>query len=181
MNLPRERLEVTWMTKMSEHHDIYVRAHTVRVDAKPSSNKNQTSEPKWSDYALVFDCESRITADQTLTFGFWRFCEIRNGEYVALEEGIFHDNGLSAKEIRILRKFARSRKADTSEDGCNRIRLYPRYKFIREVVGIAIQAKAFVVCFNCGFDLSRIAVDWETAYNGGWSLILSEWANPDTG
>jgi hypothetical protein len=153
----------------------------VRVDAKPSgSNKNEKSEPKWSDYALVFDCESRITADQTLTFGFWRFCELRNGEYVALEEGIFHDNALSAKEIGILRKFARSTRADTSEDGYNRIRLYSRSKFIDEVLGIAIQAKAFIVCFNCGFDLSRIAVDWENAENGGWSLILSQWRDPKT-
>src|ERR1017187_4769479 len=164
------------------NNDIYVRAHTVRVDAKPSgSNKNEKSEPKWSDYALVFDCESRITADQTLTFGFWRFCELRNGEYAALEEGIFHDEELKAKEIGILRKFVRSRKADTTEDGYNRIRLYSRSKFIHEVLGIAIQARAFIVCFNCGFDLSRIAVDWENARNGGWSLILSQWRNPKTG
>ena len=46
--------------------------------------------------------------------------------------------------------------------------------------GIAIQAKAFIVCFNSGFDLSRLALDWETAKNGGWSLILSQWRNPKT-
>src|ERR1039458_186913 len=140
------------------NHEIYVRAYTLRLDQKKQrESSRQDNESKWSDYALVFDCESRITADQTLTFGFWRFCELRNGEYVALEEGIFHDNALSAKEIGILRKFARSTKADTSEDGYNRIRLYSRSKFIDEVLGIAIQAKAFIVCFNCGFDLSRIA------------------------
>jgi hypothetical protein len=165
---------------MNELHDIYVRAHTVRIDAKKISDTTHHSALKWADYALVFDCESRVTPDQTLTFGFWRFCELRNGEYVAQEEGIFHDNALSAKEIGILRKFARSIKADTSKDGYNRIRLYSRSKFIHEVLGIAIQAKAFIACFNSGFDLSRIAVDWETAINGGWSLILSQWRNPKT-
>ena len=64
-----------WMS-----HDIYLRAHTVPISEKdkPKGAYIQ-NEPKWSDYALVFDCESRITADQTLTFGFWRFCELRNG------------------------------------------------------------------------------------------------------
>jgi hypothetical protein len=37
------------------------------------------------------------------------------------------------------------------------------------------------VCFNAGFDLSRLGVDWETAENGGWSLILSQWRNSITG
>ena len=80
--------------------------------------------------------------------------------------------------------FANTREAtkpDTTDDGCDRLRLYSRSKFIEEVFGIAIQAKALIVCFNAGFDLSRIALDWETARNGGWSLILSQWRNPKTG
>src|SRR4029077_8151155 len=35
--------------------------------------------------------------------------------------------------------------------------------------------------FNLPFDLSRLAVNWETAENGGWSLILSRWCNPENG
>ena len=58
---------------MSEHHDIYVRAHTVQLEKKRHKDE-RPGEPKWLDYALIFDSESRITADQTLTFGFWRFC-----------------------------------------------------------------------------------------------------------
>jgi hypothetical protein len=72
-------------------------------------------------------------------------------------------------------------KPDAATDGCNRLRLYSRSKFIKEVLGIAIQANALIVCFNSGFDLSRLALDWETAANGGWSLILSQWRNPKTG
>ena len=139
---------------MSQQHDIYVRAYAVQLDEKRVANGRQDNGPKWPDYALVFDCESRITADQTLTFGFWRFCELRDSRYVCIEEGIFHDdNGLRAREFDLLRKYARATQPDTANDGCNRLRLYARSKFIEEVFGIAIQAKALIVCFNAGFDL----------------------------
>jgi hypothetical protein len=161
---------------------IYLRAHTVPIDKKKDKGGGSISdEPKWSDHALVFDCETRVSADLTLTFGFWRFCELRDGKYACIEEGIFHDDDLGAKEFNLLRKYARSTKADTTDDGCDRLRLYSRSKFIKESLGFAIQAKALIVCFNSGFDLSRHAVDWETADNGGWSLIVSKWPNPRTG
>lgn len=166
----------------AKRHDIYVRAHTVNLENKQRGNTRLYDEPKWPDFALVFDCESRTSADQTLTFGSWRFCELRNDIYVCTEEGIFHDeNGLMATEIDLLRRFARSTKPDTTDDGCNRLRLYSRNKFVPEALGIAIQSRALIVCFNAGFDLSRLAVDWETAENGGWSLILSQWRNRKTG
>jgi hypothetical protein len=165
--------------------NIYVRAHTVvqqnKENEKKKSNSNrQNAEPKWPDIALIFDCESRITADQTLTFGFWRFCELRNGNYVALEEGVFHDDELGAKELAALRKYATAKKPETTNDGCDRLRLYSRSKFIKEVFGIAIQAKALIVGFNLPFDLSRIAVDWNPAQDGGWTLIMKQWRNPKT-
>src|SRR5467141_1686874 len=140
---------------MSEHHDIYVRAHTIQMEKQQRENVRQNSEIKWPDYALVFDCESRITADQTLTFGSWRFCELRDDGYVCTEEGFFHDDKeLSVHEFNELRKYARGTKPDTTDDGCDRLRLFSRAKFIEEVFGMAIQAKALIVCFNSGFDLS---------------------------
>jgi hypothetical protein len=166
---------------MSEHHDIYVRAYTIQLDKTKRDSVREDNEPKWPDSALFFDVESRVTADQTPTFGFWRFCELRDNGYVCVEEGILHDDRLGAKELHVLRTFARATTPETSDDGCERLRLYTRAKFIEEVFGIAIQAKALIVLFNAGFDLSRIAVDWETAKNGGWSLILSQWRNPKTG
>jgi hypothetical protein len=168
---------------MSHQHDIYLRAYTVPPDEKkPRNGSSHPGDQKWPDYLLVLDCESRLTPDQILTCGFWRFCELRNGIYVCTEEGIFHDDkGLSANEFDFLRRYARTMKPETTDDGCSRLRLYSRSKFVEEVLGIAIQAKALVVCFNAGFDLSRLAVDWETANNGGWSLILSQWRNPKTG
>jgi hypothetical protein len=165
---------------MSEYHDIYVRAYTIQLDKTKRDSVREDNEPKWPDSALFFDVESRLTADQTPTFGFWRFCELRDSGYVCVEEGILHDDRLGAKELHVLRTFARATTPETSDDGCGRLRCYSRAKFIEEVFGIAIQAKALIVLFNAGFDLSRIAVDWETARNGGWSLILSQWRNPKT-
>ena len=60
------------------NYDIYLRAHTVQLDKKQRPGKRHDEEPKWPEYALIVDCESRTTADQTLTFGFWRFCELRD-------------------------------------------------------------------------------------------------------
>jgi hypothetical protein len=70
---------------------------------------------------------------------------------------------------------------ETADDGSSRLHLYSRSKFVMEVFGMAIQAKAMIVGFNLPFDLSRLALDWEIAESGGWSLILSQWRNPDTG
>jgi hypothetical protein len=137
------------------------------------------SDAKWPNHVLVLDCESRTTADQSLTFGFWQFCELREHAYVCLEEGILHDINIKRDELEALRRYATSEKAHTADDGCDRLRWYSHPKFIAEVLGVAIQAKAIIVCFNAGFDLSRIALDWEEAKNGGWSLILSQWRNPN--
>lgn len=165
------------------NNDIYLRAYTVRLDEKESSKSEcqPGNPPKWPDRVLVFDCETRTTADQTLTFGFWRFCGLRNGIYVPTEEGIFHDDELRAKEFELLRHYKRSTHPETAADGSERLHLYSRSKFIWETLGMAIQAKALIVGFNLPFDLSRLAVDWETADNGGWSLILSQWRNRKTG
>jgi hypothetical protein len=166
---------------MPENFDIYVRSHTVQPNRKQRKGAPQKQEPKWPEYALVFDSESHLTADQNLTFGFWRFCQLRSGVYVPLEEGIVHDEGLSASEFELLRKYARTTQPETAEDGCDRLRLYSRAKFVHETLRIVIQAKALIVGFNLLFDLSRLAVDWENAEDGGWSLILSQWRNPKTG
>jgi hypothetical protein len=168
----------------ANHYDIYLRAHTAKQGQKKKvgrTSKRQHYEAQWPDYALIFDCESRITADQTLTFAFLRFCELRHNRYVCTEEGILHDDNLNARELEVLRKYARNTEPETAPDGCDRLRLYSRSKFVAETLGIAIQARALIVCFNAGFDLTRLAVDWERARNGGWSLILSQWPNAKTG
>src|SRR6516165_2159561 len=115
------------------NHDIYVRAYTVPVEPDESKPARVGDEPKWPQYALVFDCETRITADLTLSFGFWRFCELYGDKYVCIEEGIFHDDdGLTEKELHLLREYARNTKSDTTHDGSDRLRLYSRTTFVKE-------------------------------------------------
>ena len=148
---------------------------------KEEDKRKPRNESKWPDYALVLDCESRVTAELTLTFGFWRFCELQDGRYMCTEEGIFHDDReLNAREFNFLQKYVQNNKPETAATGCDRLRLYSRSKVIEETLGMAIQTEALIVCFNAGFDLSRLAADWEKADNGGWSLILSQWHNPET-
>jgi hypothetical protein len=162
--------------------DIYLRAYTTPLEEEEENKgKHGNAGPKWPNHALIFDCETRITADLALTFGFWRFCELQNGSYLCTEEGIFHGDNLSAREFNFLRKYTQNTKPETTATGCDRLHLYSRSKFLEETLGMAIQAGALIVCFNASFDLSRLAVDWETAKNGGWSLILSQWRNPETG
>jgi hypothetical protein len=50
-------------------------SNAVQLEKKQRKTRREDDgdEPTWPDYVLVFDCESRIRADQTLTFGFWRF------------------------------------------------------------------------------------------------------------
>jgi hypothetical protein len=166
---------------MTKTYDIYLRAHTVQLEKQEKNQSRFESCTKWPNYVLVFDCESRLSADQWLTFGSWRFCELRSVEYICLDEGFFHDESLSTEEIGELWNFVRARKPETADDGSSTLHLYPRSKFVREVLGMSIQAKAMIVGFNLPFDLSRLALDWEVAENGGWSLILSQWRNPETG
>ena len=157
-------------------------ADLLPVETEKRDPAIRNTELKWPQHALVFDCETRITTDQALTFGFWRFGELRNGIYECKGEGIVHDDSeLAERELNILSEYARTTKPDTDDDGSDRLRLCCRSKFISEVLGWAIQGKALIVGFNLPFDLSRLALDWETAKNGGWSLILSQWRNPENG
>ncbi len=166
----------------SEYHNIYVRAHTVKPERQKQPTSVHDSAEKWPEHALIFDCETRVTAEQTLTFGFWRFCKLRDDKYVCTEEGIFcADEGLNARELDVLRRYAKATEPDTTDDGCDRLRLYARSKFIEKTLGMAIQAKALIVGFNLPFDLSRIAVDWNPAQKGAWTLIMQQWRNPKTG
>ena len=56
---------------MTEAHDIFVRAYAVATDEGNRKPRKSYSLdlPKWPHYVLVFDTETRITADQSLTFG----------------------------------------------------------------------------------------------------------------
>jgi hypothetical protein len=84
--------------------DIFLRAHAVVADNKKKRRPyaHAGDDPKWPEYALVFDTESRITEDQSLTFGVYQLCKLEADDYIVTEEGVFHADDLPAKERKVL-------------------------------------------------------------------------------
>src|SRR6266851_1584429 len=81
--------DVAFVTEIGNRRNRYVTA--VRV-SKPGRSKetSRVVPDKWAEHALVFDTETRITADQSLTFGVYRLCTLREGRYMVEEEGLFY-------------------------------------------------------------------------------------------
>jgi len=153
------------------NQDVFFRAHTVTPE---KNRKNGIQPPKWSEYMLIFDTETTTDTSQSLTFGAYRFCrETRNGAYVCLEEGLFHADDIDSRSLKIMQEYVGDNAPETPKDGPDKLSLYSRSEFVEKVLWEAVQAEAMVVGFNLPFDLSRIAVEWSKAHNGGWSLVLS--------
>jgi hypothetical protein len=73
----------------------------------------------WPDYALVWDTETTLDLEQTLTFGVWRFCQLQGTEYVALQEGIFYRDDLDGEGIERIRNYASSHRANGLSKGAS--------------------------------------------------------------
>src|SRR6266852_6877017 len=94
----------------NEKHDLFLRALAVVADQKKKRKGSATAgdASKWSEHALVFDTETRITADQSLTFGVYRLCALVDDSYTLTEEGIFYADDLPAKERKVLEAYMRT-------------------------------------------------------------------------
>ncbi len=161
------------------NQDVFFRAHTVTPE---KSRKNGVEQSKWPEYTLIFDAETTTDTSQSLSFGAYRFCrQTPNGAYVCLEEGLFHADDINSRSLKIVQEYVRDNTPDTPKDSPDKLSLHPRSEFVEKVLWEAIQAGAMVVGFNLPFDLSRIAVDWCKARNGGWSLVLSVRRSRKTG
>ena len=99
---------------MTQVHDIFVRAYAVATKEKKERKKasRKVEDPKWPEHALVFDTETRITADQSLTFGVYRLCELVGDRYVVMQEGILYADDLSAKDREVLESYQRTAISD---------------------------------------------------------------------
>jgi hypothetical protein len=157
-------------------HDLHLRAHVVvsGEQKKPARKltKNPSRSPElWPPYALVWDTETTIDLEQRLNFGIWRFCKLEDGEYVALQEGIFHRDGLSAKDLDTIRTYVRRKRADgLARQADSQLVMFSRAEFVERVFWESVGAGALIVGFNLPFDISRIAVRWTAARNGGFSF-----------
>jgi hypothetical protein len=160
-------------------HDLYLRAHIAvsgdKNEQEEQSAKRSGSPKLWPDYALVWDTETTLDLDQKLNFGVWRFCQLQGTEYVAIQEGIFYRDGLTHKDIQAILSYKQQYLADGLLIGADReLIVLPRAEFIERIFWESVRAGALIVGFNLSFDISRIAVEWSAAHNGGFSFVLSQ-------
>ena len=102
--------------RMKTVHDIFLRAFAVAADQKkrPKRSSRPSDDLKWPEHALVFDTETRITEDQSLTFGVFRLCELADGHYRVTREGIFYADDLPTRERKVLEAYRQN-----GDLGCN--------------------------------------------------------------
>ena len=160
-------------------HDLYLRAHIVvsgNTSEQVESSAKRSRTPKlWPDHALVWDTETMLDLNQTLNFGVWRFCELHGTEYPAVQEGIFYRDGLAREDIQTIVAYAQKHLTDGLVNGAEReLKVLSRAEFVEKVFWESVRAGALIVGFNLSFDISRIAVRWTAARNGGFSFVLSQ-------
>jgi hypothetical protein len=161
-------------------HDLHLRAHVVVSGEKKKPARKLTNRPSrppelWPRYALVWDTETTIDLEQRLNFGVWRFCKLQDGKYVVLQEGIFHRDGLPAKDLQTIRTYVRKKVADgLASKADSQLVMLSRAEFVERIFWESVRAGALIVSFNLPFDISRIAVRWTAARNGGFSFVLSQ-------
>jgi hypothetical protein len=169
-------LAICWEDAMI--HDLYLRAHTVvsgdREEQVEQRAKPSRSPKLWPEYALVWDTETLLDLEQTLNFGVWRFCQLRDTEYVAIQEGIFYRDGLTPKDIQTILAYEQTHLADRLVSGMDpELTVLSRTAFVEKVFWESVRAGALIVGFNLSFDISRIRENWTAARNGGFSFVLS--------
>jgi hypothetical protein len=160
-------------------HDLYLRAHIVvsgqESEQLEQSAKSSRSPKPWPDYALVWDTETTLDLEQTLNFGVWRFCQLQGTEYVAIQEGIFYRDGLDNNDVQTILAYRKKYLANGLLKGADpELAVLSRAEFVERVFWESVRAGALIVGFNLSFDISRIAVQWAAAHNGGFSFVLSQ-------
>ena len=146
---------------MTEQHDIFVRAYAVANDETNKQRKSYSIDfPKWPRFVLVFDTETRITADQSLTFGVFRLCELKNDKYKLIREGLFYADDLPTAERNIIENYAQTAVTDAKAFPPE-FPLYSRSDFMKKVFWPAIKRSGALICgLNLPFDLARLALAW---------------------
>jgi hypothetical protein len=126
----------------------------------PASRGSETisSEDSAERLVLVFDCETRTTPDQRIRFGAY---QLRNKGRL-FERGAFYEpEVLSAEDLTVLSEVV-TEESERS-DG-ERVRLLTRDQFVDEVLyGSGRDVGAQIVGFNLPFDISRLAIDHDSA------------------
>ena len=143
--------------------DVFLRSHVVEVDPK-APLVSDYNEPKWPEYALVFDTETTLDPkDQSLLFGFYRVCRLQDKAYRCVEEGILHADDLASEYRAIIARYLRSVPSEVMHtDYDETIHVYNRSEFVEKVFFNAIRVKALIVAFNA----PGTFLDWH------WNIAL---------
>ena len=168
---------LTRQQKMTQNHDIFVRAHTRLSDKQGGRGRKSrgSSDLKWPKYALIFDTETRITADQSLTFGVFRLCTLVNKKYEIEREGLFYADDLPSRERKTLENYVQIAISD-AKTFPPEFPLYSRSEFMKKVFWPAIKHHGALICgLNLPFDLSRLALAWNRGEHDEWSLTMSQY------
>lgn len=167
---------------MTLNNDVFFRSHVVELDAKDTPVSG-FHESKWPEYALVFDTETTLDPkEQALLFGFYRVCRLQGTSYECVEEGIVHADGLSPKQLNVVKRYVREYRSEVmSDDYDESIHVYSRAEFVERVFFDAVRSKSLIVAFNAPWDISRVSIGYRVSRNRGWTLILSERVSRKTG
>lgn len=151
---------------------IAVRAYPLPTKPLRSSSSPKKKHVDLPDDVLVFDCETRIDAQQSLMIGSYRF--FQGGR--CTEEGLFHGK-LTQDELETLHNYAKNHAPDVAGQAFRRLRVLTRREFLNLYYVAAIKGRFVVVNFNLPFDHSRLAFKAGEArgqFAGGFSLALWE-------
>jgi hypothetical protein len=127
--------------------DHYFRALTSPLKPQPDYRADRRiSQP---EHALIFPCFTTTTATQELVFGAYICAQLKNGNYVAKEIGLFYCDD-HPEEFRVLNRFV---KGSTFELGTVN-------EFRRKVFLKYLKAGELMVAYDAPFEISRIALKW---------------------
>jgi hypothetical protein len=162
---------------MTLNRDVFFRSHVVELKPKEKAT-NDYNEPKWPEYAIVFDTETTLDPkEQALIFGWYRVLHLEDGMYVCVEEGIFHADHLDEAQLDIIKSYVRLPHHQSEVTNCDydeHIKVYSRSEFVEKVFFAAVKIRALICVFNAPFDISRLAVDYTPSRDRAWSFVLSQ-------
>jgi len=165
-----------------QNKDVFFRSHVVEVNKKERLASTY-AEPKWPEFALIFDTETTLDPkEQALLFAFYRVCRLTGHEYQCVEEGIVHADNLPASGQKTINSFVGQFPSEVCDPDYDAdIHVYSRAEFVERVFFEAIKSKSMIVAFNAPWDLSRLSVRHRVSRNRAWTLVLSERISQKTG
>src|SRR5271169_2256856 len=107
---------------MTDSMPLYLRAHTEMTLPKRRWIGHR-KQPKYPEYALIFDCETLLDTSQAFILGCYQICHREeSGQYICVEEGLVCPDEAGGRERLTIRKYAKTHKADMAKGHSNQIR-----------------------------------------------------------